>query len=263
MNDLVSKAGLQILESLSFTQTLYAFDFDGTLAPIVDQPDDAKMSKNTEQLLIQLSQTVPTAILSGRGLSDLKQRVPASIKYLVGNHGLEGLPGAAPLDDLRSQCQGWKQTLRKHLNPFAHDLGIALEDKEFSIALHYRQSRKKKIARSKILEALRLLDGSPRDLMGKLAFNIVPAGGPHKGLALQRLMKESGLRFAFYIGDDLTDEDVFGLLDPTILTVSVGNKKNSLAKYFISSQREIDRVLKIILQFHTPHNSKEDAWKSL
>ncbi len=250
MNELISKSSLQILESLSFTQTLYAFDFDGTLAPIVDNPDDAYMKESTQTLLARLSKMVSTAVISGRGLADLSPRVPESVRYLIGNHGLEGLPGATPIAHLRSQSQGWKKFLEAHLNPVAQDLGISIEDKEYSIALHYRRSRKRKLARIKIQETIPLLDGNPRILFGKLVFNVIPAGGPHKGIALQRLMEQSGSKFAFYIGDDFTDEDIFGLLDSRILTVRVGKKDRSQAKYYIHKQKEIDAVIQKIIQFH-------------
>ena len=72
MIPLFNKDGLVVLESLSFTNTLYAFDFDGTLAKIVREPSSAKMNSETHNLMAQLSKLVPVAIISGRSVQDLK-----------------------------------------------------------------------------------------------------------------------------------------------------------------------------------------------
>lgn len=251
MNQLFSKSSLQILESLSFTNTLYAFDYDGTLSPIVANPDQAEMPSETFELLSRLSSKVTTAVLSGRSLADLKPRIPANVKYLIGNHGLEGLPRTTPVSTLHSQSQAWKIALEKQLNPIADELGISIEDKEYSLAIHYRRSRKRKLARQATQAAIASLEGNPKVIFGKLVFNVVPHEGPHKGVALTRLMAESGAGFAFYIGDDMTDEDVFGLNDSRILTVRVGNRRCSQAKYCINRQSEINLLLKQILHFHS------------
>lgn len=249
MNSLFSQSSLKILESLTFTNTLYAFDFDGTLAPIGSEPLGTTMTPHTFDLLSKLSKCSPTAVISGRSLADLKPRVPGTVKYLIGNHGLEGLPRTTPVKTLRTLTASWKETLTRDLGPFESDLGIWIEDKEYSLALHYRRSRKKKLARAKIQEVIGRLDNKPRIIFGKLVFNVVPQEGPHKGIALKRLIGESGSGFAFYIGDDITDEDVFGLSDPRILAVRVRDQKWSQAKYYIRKQREIDRLLSLLLHF--------------
>jgi trehalose 6-phosphate phosphatase len=176
VNHLFSSASLRILESLSFTETLYAFDFDGTLAPIVEEPQLAKMTKSTEKLFSLLSERVPTAVISGRSLSDMRDRVPCSTRFLIGNHGLEGLPGGHEIEDLRRQCVEWKQILQRKLNKEIQDPGVILEDKQYSLAIHYRKSRQKKQARARALKVIGLLDGSPRIIPGKLVLNIVPPG---------------------------------------------------------------------------------------
>jgi trehalose 6-phosphate phosphatase len=251
MNPLLSKSSLRILESLSFTDTLYAFDFDGTLAPIVENPEEAYMARSTEELLIRLAKVVPTAIISGRSLLDLKPRVPASIGYLIGNHGLEGLPHTTPVAEAWLLSKLWRDALTESLIAPEADPGIILEDKKYSLAIHYRKSRQKKLARNRIIAALATLQPEPRIIPGKFVFNAVPAQGPHKGVALSRLMQHhEGTKFAFYIGDDDTDEDVFTLNDSRMLTVSVGNRKQSRAKYFIHEQPEIDLLLKHLLSFY-------------
>jgi trehalose 6-phosphate phosphatase len=75
------------------------------------------------------------------------------------------------------------------------------------LAIHYRKSRHKKQARAQILKAIESLDGKPRTVPGELVFNLVPSGGPHKGMAFSKTIFLEGARFGFYIGDDYTDED--------------------------------------------------------
>ncbi|HLE00029.1 MAG TPA: trehalose-phosphatase [Bdellovibrionota bacterium] len=246
---LFSRANIQILESLCFTETLYAFDFDGTLAPIVAKPDTAKMSSETESLFKRVSATVPTAVISGRSLRDLQPRIPPGAKYLVGNHGLEGLPGASAIRELHEMCNAWKAVLNPWLkeNP---DPGIMLEDKGFSLAIHYRNSRAKKLARENITEILQSIDEHAKIIPGKLVFNVVPARGPHKGLALNRVIVHSKARFGFYIGDDHTDEDVFSINENRLMTVRIGRSKKSQARYYLRRQSEINELLRLILRFH-------------
>jgi trehalose 6-phosphate phosphatase len=250
VNDLFSSASLKILESLSFTDVLYAFDFDGTLAPIVEDPDDAYMESSTYELISKLSARVPVAVISGRSLADLRIRVPKSTRYLIGNHGLEGIPGCIGTDEVTKVCLDWKASLREGLEAKIQDPGVILEDKGFSLAIHYRRSRKKNAARTQIMELIEKLETAPRIIPGKLVFNLIPKGGPHKGIALSKVMADSDTRFGFYIGDDYTDEDVFSMSDLRLMTVCVGNRHDSQAQYYISRQGEVNRILRYILKFH-------------
>lgn len=250
MNYLLSNGSLRVLESLSFTDTLYAFDFDGTLAPIVRNPEDARMSPQVESLFAKFSQRVPTAIISGRSLDDLRKRVPPGPSVLIGNHGIEGLSSRGEGPGGTEECARWRKSLKESLIPEADDPGLELEDKGLSLALHYRKSRKKKLTRNLIMKTIADLKPAPRVVPGKLVVNLVPQGSPHKGLALKALLEEKQARFGFYIGDDMTDEDVFSLGDPKILTVRVGQRMCSEAKYFIKRQGEIIRLLSLLLKFH-------------
>ncbi len=246
MKYLFSQTGVKVLESLSFTQTLYAFDFDGTLAAIAHTPDEVKIHSSTNTLLKSLSEVVPVAIISGRSIKDLKKCLNFCPEYLIGNHGLEGLSlrkdSAAKAYTV---CQGWKKQLEKNMYI---DSGIFVEDKMYSLAVHYRNSRHKKFIKLKLFEELKMLDPTPRIVLGKCVVNLIPTGAPHKGVALLELMQWLDLKCAFYIGDDDTDEDVFSLPDARIITSRVGQKKTSQAQYFIKRQNEINKVLKNILK---------------
>lgn len=250
MNSLFDRSSLRILESLSFTQTIYAFDFDGTLSKIVKVPSEASLSESTAKLLRELSELAPVAIISGRSIDDLKLRLPFKPHYLIGNHGLEGLGNnRASLSRAKAECQAWKNDLEKtDFGP-----GVEIEDKTYSLAIHYRHSRNKTKSKSEIRNAIDRLSPPPHVIAGKSVLNLLPRGAPHKGAALVELMKLAKVRHAFYIGDDDTDEDVFSLPgDPIAMTVRVGEKKTSHARYFIQRQSSINRVLKYLIRFHQP-----------
>lgn len=256
MIQLFSKSSLMVLESLSFTKTLYAFDFDGTLAKIVRIPSDAKMTSTTESLLKELSSLVTVAVVSGRSIHDLKQRIGFHPQYLIGNHGLESAEkNDRTLAEAKKVCTAWAEALTER----KFEAGIEIEDKTYSIAVHYRRSRSKAVARNKIRTAIESLDPSPRIITGKSVFNLLPSNSPHKGAAVLDLMQKSMAKHAFYIGDDDTDEDVFGVpySSGQLMTVRVGRKKSSQAKYYLENQSDINRLLKILIRFHKPSDNRK------
>lgn len=255
MIPLFSKSSLTVLESLSFTKTLYAFDFDGTLAKIVPVPSDAYMTKTTEKLLTDLSKLVPVAIISGRSVQDLKKRVGTHPQFLIGNHGLEGLGNNNTLADAQKICASWTKSLKKQ----NFESAIEIEDKTYSIALHYRRSRNKTLAKNKIQSAIEKLLPPPRLISGKFIFNLLPPGTQHKGAAMLDLMQKSEIKHAFYIGDDDTDEDVFSVpyKSGQLMTVRVGIKKSSQAKYYINRQSDINRLLITLINFHKPRAGEQ------
>lgn len=247
MKKLFSPDGLKIFESFCFTPTLFAFDYDGTLARIVANPEEAQMPKKTGELLRTLDRLAPVAIISGRSKQDLASLLSYQPRYLIGNHGLEGLrTSARSLKKAEDICNGWKKTLTRHLKGEA---GIFIEDKVFSLAVHFRRSRAKASAKRHILEACDSLKPAPRLIFGKCVVNVIPPGAPHKGMALLELMKECGVRSAFYAGDDDTDEDIFSLPDAPILSVRVSRKASSAARFYIDRQAQINEVMTKAIRF--------------
>jgi trehalose 6-phosphate phosphatase len=246
---LFSRDGTQFLEAVCFSKTLFAFDFDGTICEIVKEPGAAEVAQTTCELLCKLSDAAPTAVISGRGLGDLRKKLAPFPGVLVGNHGLEGIHSSAgKLPLYRKVCERWRKSLDRELLGKRPVDGIEIEDKAFSIAVHYRKSRSKKKAKAVVLEAVSGLNPAARIILGKCVVNVVPAGAPHKGIALLELMLKTGARSAFYIGDDDTDEDVFALPDPRLFTVRVGKKRTSRAKFYLQRQGEMNSLLRRILK---------------
>jgi len=247
MKYLFNNDSLRILESFCFAPTLFAFDFDVTLAPIVRDPAKAYPLYKTLPLIIRLCRSSPVAVVSGRSYRDISTRLGFRPRFLVGNHGLESSGSThLLLTSARKVTRHWKESLSSRLRAFQ---GVEIEDKEFSLAMHYRKARAKAFTRLGLLDACSSLSPAPRIIMGKCVINLLPVGAPHKGTALLDLMVEAGVKAAFYIGDDDTDEDVFSLPGARLFSVRVGESRISSAGYFIRKQSEIDELLRRLIAY--------------
>lgn len=240
MKYLFDTDGEGVLPSLAWSRLLVAFDFDGTLAPIVADREAAFMRTSTSDLLARVCEGYACAVISGRSVADVGARLKgANVKYVIGNHGLE--PGSN-LVEFEEQVA----LARPLLELAALSIpGVDIEDKTYSIAVHFRASRSKRRAKAAMLAAIAGLPFGMRTVHGKLVVNVVPAQAPNKGDALLDLRAREAADIALYVGDDVTDEDVFQLDQPgRLLTIRVGEARHSSATYFLRNQREIDRLLR-------------------
>lgn len=254
MKNILSQASREVIEQFAWSNALLAFDYDGTLAPIVEDPDRAFMRPPTRQLLEQAARLYRTIVISGRAQDDALRRLRGVGVYeVVGNHGLEPWHGTHALIQ---KVRAWLGVLKDHLG--GHK-GVHIEDKIFSLAIHYRQSREKKKARAAILRGTGLL-GPVRIIGGKQVVNVLPEGAPHKGVALERERERLGCDTAIYVGDDETDEDVFALDQPgRLLTIRVGAKRASAASYYLRGQEAMDDLLRILIDLRRQHDQTKQA----
>jgi trehalose 6-phosphate phosphatase len=255
VRDILAAANRPVLAQLAWSNVLLAFDYDGTLAPIVDDPDDAHMRPGTRAVLEQLARAYPCVVISGRSQPDALRRMRGvGVFEVIGNHGLE--PWRRH-DFFSSRVQSWMPILRRQLE-FVD--GILIEDKVFSVAIHYRRASQVRAARAAIERAVASLEGV-RVVGGKMVVNLIPAGAPTKGSALEMARASVGCDTALYVGDDQTDEDVFALDDPgRLLTIRVGEKLGSRATFFISDQASIDRLLARLLKLRRRTKRVEWTW---
>lgn len=242
MKDILAHAQRSLIEPFAWSQTLLAFDFDGTLAPIVDDPPKAAMRPTTRGLLARAASLYPCVVISGRALSDVTKRVKGiRLRGVVGNHGVE--PWRAT-KQVHRRVQDWRPLFRKVLEGEA---GVEIEDKTYSLAIHFRRSRAKKRVRDLVMRVAAELE-DVRVIGGIEVVNIVPADAPHKGIALERERARLHCDTAIYVGDDQTDEDVFALDQPgRLLTVRVGRKAASRADFYLKSQADVDAFLRILI----------------
>ena len=240
MKHLLSEDWLPILTLLAGERTLCAFDFDGTLAPIVARPDKAAMRVRTRDLLRRLALLYPCIVLSGRAREDLLGKlngVPAA--GVIGSHGADDGQAQSP----RPLIEEWRAALEAELNSIA---GVWIEDKGFSLAVHYRQSAQKAAAHRSVLVAARTLKQA-RIIGGKQVVNVVPADAPHKGDALTSERDRLQCNLVLFVGDDDNDEDAFALGDK-VVSVRVGLKLRSHARYYLRTQTEIDDLLELLVR---------------
>lgn len=245
MEYLLTPKNIQILRSFSLVNTLIGFDFDGTLAPIQDDPSKVSIMPDCEQYLKRLALVRPVAIITGRSVDDVKKYLNFTPKYIFGNHGTEGSHTDSELQTIKEIIQNYKTLILKDFQDEFQKLGITLEDKTYSLSLHYRNSPSPQTAESFIFSRLSYFSQA-RVTTGKMVFNIVPENGTSKGEAFLKLLNEENTSFGFYIGDDDTDEDVFVFKSSRILTVRVGYSSTSKASYFLRDQQEILKVLEIL-----------------
>jgi trehalose 6-phosphate phosphatase len=244
---LFGETGLRELCSFVDRATLFAFDLDGTLAPIVADPAGIKITDEIRECLARLGELAATAVITGRCRADALAHLGVMPRFLVGNHGAEGLPGYE--EEERGYvriCRVWRSAL-KTLLPAADDTGIAVEDKGMSLALHYRAARDRRHTLETLKKLVSLLTPLPRVVGGKCVMNLLSAGAPHKGEALLAVMRHLGCGRALYVGDDDTDEDVFRLEHAAVFGVRVGADSRSAARWHLEHQAETGLLMKRIL----------------
>ena len=196
--------------------------------------------------LERLSRLRPLAIVSGRSVDDVTRRIKFTARFIVGNHGAEGLGQAltvdtAPLDIVRLRMAAHVEELR------AAD--VLVEDKRYSLALHYRAAAEQRQAAGIIEMLLTDLPATLRCFHGKCVFNVVTTDAPDKYLAVTSLVERAHCDSAVFVGDDVNDESVFARAPRSWLTVRVGRDDPiSQAAFFLDRQAEVATLLDTMLE---------------
>lgn len=242
---LFSTAGQSRLSKVVKPGMLCVFDFDGTLTPIVPYPDQARLSLPMKKRLRELSQLTPVAVITGRSLDDIRPRLEFEPAYIVGNHGLEGLPGwESRRETYETLCLQWEAVLQQALRDHSrYEPGILIENKRYSLSVHYRLTRDHEKVEKQLQDLFRAQTPQARIIAGKRVFSLVPPEAANKGEALERLIGITGAHAALYVGDDVTDEDVFELSREDILSIRIGISANSAAKFFLAHTGEMVQLI--------------------
>ncbi len=230
-------------------RALVASDFDGTIAPLCDDPDASTVDPSAFTALRILSELPNTevCIISGRSLSDLRERFSAVDRVrLVGSHGGEFDTG--PSHTLAESERITLERARAIMANSAQDLpGSFIEEKPHSLSFHFRLT--KAARKLSVVEALaRELDGVVGGFLrrGKdvLEFS---AKETNKGLALERMLQHANSTVSLFIGDDVTDEDAFAKLGESGISVKVGDEP-SVARFRVASPQEASELLVFIAE---------------
>nr|GMC58235.1 probable trehalose-phosphate phosphatase 2 [Ipomoea batatas] len=260
-----------IMSAAKGKQIVVFLDYDGTLSPIVSDPDKAFMSAPMRLAVHEVARHFPTAIISGRSRDKVFGFVELDEVYYAGSHGMDIMGPATQVKSYDAKYQ--TRTVDKKGNEIsvfqpAHDFlpllekmlgelkeatcdvkGAFIEDNRFCISVHYRQVLEKDYA---LLEKKvhAILSNYPKFhvTIGKKVLEIRPSIKWNKGHALLYLLEALGFSdsannvFPFYIGDDKTDEDAFKVLKsraqgcPIIVSSA---PKETMASYSLRDPLEV------------------------
>jgi len=235
-------------------------DYDGTLVPIQKNPVRCILSdkiKNQLRLLSESNHCYLT-ILSGRSLSDIKKMVGIRKIYYGGNHGLDisgpNLRFTHPKAlTSKLDIQYITRKLKKEITNIE---GAWLEDKKFTLSLHFRSVKTediklvKKVFRNVVDKYLE--ENLYIVMQGKKVLELVPAISWDKGKAVLLVLKQLKDKcLPVYVGDDRTDETAFKAIGKKGITIRIGKSKKTSASYYLKGYWEVSRMLQKINEFIT------------
>lgn len=184
-------------------------DVDGTLAPIVERPEDARVPEDVRGELERLAgRYALVACVSGRPSAEVVRLVDVAGVAVVGEHGLELAPDAA----------AWAGRIAA----FARGVDWPAERKPLSVSFHFRRADDEAAAHAyltRVAEAAESEGFVAR--WGRKVLEVRPPVAAHKGTAVRALVARAGVQRALYAGDDRTDVDAFGGLDGLELGIRV------------------------------------------
>lgn len=249
-----SNEGLVALAQYIDLETLFAFDIDGTLAPIVDDFTAARITNPVKTTLARLATLANVAVITGRSRQDALEILGFEPHLLIGNHGAEWPEGSDIMkDEFIRQSTEWQEQLQHELTGVA---GVEIEFKGETLSVHYRKAVDQSDALVRIHAAVESLDPKPKIIRGKFVVNVLPTGAPTKGEALVSAMKKFGARRAVYFGDDVTDEEVFLLKDVDLFGIHIGKDDNTAAAYYLKRQSALLGLLNSIVGMVEQHAKK-------
>ncbi len=248
----------KVSRELAGKHVYFFLDYDGTLAPIVSSPEKALIHQEVRLTLAAISvlPSVRLAIISGRSLADIKEKIQLKGIVYCGNHGME-IEGpyikfnSYMSPQLKQQIKEICFGLRCALEGIK---GAILEDKDFTLSLHYRKVRKSEQAllkkRFRDVLAPYVREGRVAVKAGKMVLEVRPSLSWNKAKAVMWLLAREKLRacekevLAVYLGDDSTDEDAFRALKGKGLTVLVGKPQKAFSSdYYLNNCRETGVLL--------------------
>jgi alpha,alpha-trehalase len=239
----------EIIRWLEGYKTALFLDYDGTLTPIVERPEQADLAPEMRATLKILAERCTVAIVSGRGLKDVQARVALEGLYYAGSHGFEiDGPGQERIrNEKGAEALPALNEAENELRSLLTDIqGALVERKKYSVAVHYRRvaAGQVEMVENKVNDVLQRHSGL-RKGRGKKVFELQPDVDWDKGRAVLWLMERLGLHSEavrpIYIGDDVTDEDAFRVLQEQGVGIVVhgGEGRTSYARYGLVDPKEV------------------------
>jgi trehalose 6-phosphate phosphatase len=247
LNPCYLRTGREVFDK---NRTIFFLDYDGTLTPIVDRPQDAVVSPEMKKTVERLAQKCRVCIVSGRYREDVQGLLGIKDLLYAGSHGFDikgrGVmmihPGAEKaLPDVELCIQKLETSL-------AGIEGLLIEKKKFSVAVHYRLvDEKSHLSRieKEVSDAART-SGSLRLMRGKKVFELLPDIEWDKGKAIRWILETLDLKWTdanmIYIGDDVTDEFAFRMLRTRGTGILVSpEQKSSAASFRLNDPMEVKK----------------------
>jgi alpha,alpha-trehalase len=252
---------LDEVAALARTKRIVVFlDYDGTLTPIVERPEDAHLSAAMQTVLSNLARSFTVAIVSGRGLADVRQRVGLEALYYAGSHGFE-MVGPDGFEAIYEPAQAFlpaldqaEQALHDRLDSIP---GAQIERKHFALAIHYRRVHEAEVEHvAAAVKAVQAIHTQLRQTGGKKVCELRPDLDWHKGTALFWLLEAMHLDrngvLPIYIGDDVTDEDAFVAVHTIGIGIIVtdGSTSTTAARYVLADTDAVRAFLQALALTH-------------
>ncbi len=265
------KAYADIAPLAATRQPVVLLDFDGTVSEIVNDPDAATLVEGAAEMLESLSARCPVAVVSGRSLADIQARVGVPGIWYAGSHGFE----LTSPDGSHHQNETAVESIRvleSAASELRHRLagidGILVEDKRFSVAVHYRNVATDRI--NEVTAAVRVIGqrNNLRVTSGRKVIELRPDIDWDKGKTLDWILDRidgPGLLLPIFIGDDLTDEDAFDAIRHKGIGVAVrhaeaGDRRSS-ARFALDDPDAVCRFLKRLAdQLAAEQDSSNNPW---
>jgi trehalose 6-phosphate phosphatase len=213
--------GLQALDATAERQPAVFYDFDGTLSEIVKDPDSARLFDGAADALTALSAQCPVAILSGRDLADVRQRIGLPGIWYAGSHGFEltGPDGEHHQNEEAAQSVPVLAEAAAELaEQLEHIPGVVVEHKRFGVAVHYRNAARDNVGEVAATVRSAAQRTALRVTTGREVIELRPNVDWDKGKTLRWVLdyiadekgpSPSSPLLPIYLGDDITDEDAF------------------------------------------------------
>ncbi|MEO8718741.1 MAG: trehalose-phosphatase [Burkholderiales bacterium] len=224
-------------------------DYDGTLTPIVERPEDAVLDAAMRSVLRRLARQHTVAIVSGRDLADVRARVGLEGLVYAGGHGMDiDGPGVSRVHEAaRAAAPRLEAAASDVARDTAGLTGVQLERKRYALAVHYRRAREADApAVEKAVDDAAARHPGLRKTLGKKVFELRPDVEWDKGRAVLWLIETLRLEDALpvYVGDDLTDEDAFRALAGRGIGIVVQDAPQpSAARYTLHDPDEVRALL--------------------
>ena len=226
----------------------FFLDYDGTLTPIVSRPERALLSYKMKEALRGVMRRYPVAIISGRAMGDLKEKVVGKAAVYAANHGMEiSSENFTFVCDIGAEAAGELKSFTGEARALSKKYkGVIVEDKGATLSVHYRllDARKVKefLRAAKQAAAPLVKSGLVRLSEGKKVLEMRPSVSWDKGEAVKWILDRAPFisTYPIYIGDDETDFDAFRALKGRGVSVYVGGACKE-SDYYLKSPDEVVR----------------------